>query len=54
MLSRLVYRSISKSKGRGEECYLGTLRCFSSIPQTMRCVDITEYGAPEVDAPSDF
>lgn len=27
---------------------LGAIRGFSSIPKTMRCVDITKYGGPEV------
>ena len=24
------------------------MRCFSTIPATMKCVDITKYGPPEV------
>ena len=27
---------------------IDVLRCFSTIPKTMRCVDITKYGGPEV------
>ncbi|KAK8816805.1 hypothetical protein WA577_002202, partial [Blastocystis sp. JDR] len=38
MLSRLVSRSTP----------CNVLRCFSTIPKTMRCVDITKYGGPEV------
>lgn len=48
MLARAFCRSSHLSKMIVCCDYSDVIRCFSSIPKTMKCVDITEFGAPEV------